>query len=772
MEYVRESWNSHQTPENLIESLKNQNDNEFNKNVAKALLNLNSEPKVSTPLFLDYLKILFINYPDIFLEILSSESCKEFGLGFINLINHMGFQFINFLNVGDQKSAQCIINILNFSLFLTPEDICMNALKKLSVGLKFSALVASSRVFFEKEIHDLRPIIQEKFFPDSFVPYNLMMSQFKRSIFNDSITCESNYQKHSLVSLIFWNLIITHQNTFLSKYLTKRSLILLFVHIVSTYVNNPSLSLAYILFYTFPNILNENINQIIEDVKQIENEDEEADESNGLLKSDVIEKLLTTEQFSEPQPPELIKSVLLCPKSITTFSDKLFEITSYDQIKKLNDITPPLMQSSTDVITYLALQNQLSTFLLKLAQVCENSQDDPEFCQIWYLFLHYVQSSWSQGSATIREMVNSIMNKVTSGTRFFLTVLLTYKKPDFELSLQDSTSHYQRSIILYDKLMKNTVVEKFFRIVEKSEKAPHFWPSIILYCICQPYSVYLRILSSVKLPDTPLINALFTHFMYIVIVNDQQVSERLSKPVYISTLKYPDFGMMVRYPAIDSCELKTIIKDHISLFMTSPSLSPTVFNQIACLWRSWLEIYDVKKFTLIVFDCLNVLTVTISVLFDPTIILEKLALMFGCICENDLKKGKTRTDIFSEVLDTIFENFNEERFQNKDLAYGMGSFCITLISLVDQDDGFDTLFNKTFDFAKFCLKHHPLSGESKSTENERYKITSAFAMSFINKALHTPVFQNKIVDAPFDYLEKIKDWKTLTDFFIVKAKIK
>lgn len=771
MEYVRESWNLHRTPENLIELLKNQNDLEFNKNIALALLKLNSEPNISSVLLLDYLEILFLHYPEIFLEILSSESSKEYGLGFIHLINRTGLKFLDFLNVGDEKSACCIKNILDFSIFLNSEDICTAALKKLSIGLKFSALTASSRVYFEKEICDLRPAIQEKIFPDSFFPSTLMMNQFKRSIFNDNIVNESNYQRHKIIHLIYWNVITSHQETFLSKFLTKRSLLLLFLHIVTEYAKNPSLSLAFLLFYTLPNSLNESINQIIEDIKQFEKEDEENEEDHIFLKSDVIEKLLTTEQFSEPQPPELINSVLLCPKSITTFSDKLFQITSYEAIKKLYDVVPSLMKSSGDVIMYLTLQNQLSTFLLKLAQVCENSQNDSEFCNIWFLFLHYIQTSWSQGSETIRSMVSSIMDKIKNGTRYFLTALLTYKKPDFDLTLEDHASHFNRSVILLDKLFKNTVHEKIIRIVESSEQFPHFWPSLILYCICQPLYDYMQLLSSVKFPNTPIINALFTHFMYIVNSSCEQI-EDFNKPVYISTLQYPDFDMMIRYPTIDTSELKTIIKDHILKLMTSDSIPVVEFNRILCLWRSWKDILGVKKFACYVFDALNILTVAINVLFDLSIILEKLALMFGSICENNKEKGKTRFDLFIEILDTVFENFNEERFQNKDLASGMGSFCITLISLADQSEDFDKLFNKAFEFSQFCLKHHILTGESKSTENERYRITSAFAMSFIKKALFTPIFQNKIVDAPFDYLEEIKDWKTLTDFFIVKAKIK
>lgn len=765
MEYVHESWNILRTPQNLIESLGERNDYEFNKSVAIALLNLNSSQEVSTPLFQDYLEILFLNYPDIFIEILSNESCKEFGLGFIRLINKVGLRFIKFLNVNDETSARCILNILNFSIFCTPEDLCMNALTKLSSGLKFAALVASTRVYFENQIHDIRKNIQDKFFYNSYIPPTLMMSQFKKSIFSDSITNDSNYQKHKLIFLIIWNIIVTRQNIFLTKYLSKRSLILTFLHIISEYAKNPSLSSAYLLFYTFPDALKENISQIIEDIKQFENDAEEAEESYPFLKSDVIVKILTTEQFSEPQPSELIKNTLLYPKNITAFADKLIQLATYDNFKLLYAAAPSLIDASTDVIIFLTLQNQLSSFLLKLAQVCENSKNDSEFYQIWFLFLHYVQSSWSQGSKAIRMMVNSFLDKVTDGTRFLLTALITYKKPDFELTLVDHTYYFQRSIILFNKLLNNSVLEKFYSIIEISDRCPHFWPSIILYCICKPRAEYIHFLANVKFPKTPIVNALFNHFMFITSkIFDNQSADFLNKPAAINILKFPDYDIMIRYPSTNTCELKTILKEHIMIFITESSISAFEFNRIACFWRSWATTYGIQQFSCDVLDTLNMLTITISSPHDSTIILEKLALMFGCICEDDKENEVTRASLFSEILDKVFGILGEVRFKNRDLASGLGSFCVILISLIDKEEDFNSLFNKTFEFVQSCLVCYP-------NENDQYKIYSVFALSFIRRALFTPIFQEKIVEAPCDYLVNIKDWKTITDFFIVKARL-
>ena len=228
MEYVRESWNLLRTPENLIESLESRKDSEFNKNVIISLFNLNSKPNVPAPLFLNYLEILFLHYPDIFLEILSSDSSKEFGLGFIRLINQVGSKFINFINFDDQIStAKCIKNILYFLISDTPTEICTNALKKLTTGLKFPALVALSRIYFENEINDLRNSFREKFFSfNSFFPPSLMMSRLKKSIFHDSIVKELHYHQHNFVSLINWNIIVSGNSTFLTQFSTKKSLIL------------------------------------------------------------------------------------------------------------------------------------------------------------------------------------------------------------------------------------------------------------------------------------------------------------------------------------------------------------------------------------------------------------------------------------------------------------------------------------------------------------------------------------------------------------------
>ncbi|KAK8884887.1 hypothetical protein M9Y10_044008 [Tritrichomonas musculus] len=781
MEYVRESWNLLRTPENLIESLESRKDSEFNKNVIISLFNLNSKPNVPAPLFLNYLEILFLHYPDIFLEILSSDSSKEFGLGFIRLINQVGSKFINFINFDDQIStAKCIKNILYFLISDTPTEICTNALKKLTTGLKFPALVALSRIYFENEINDLRNSFREKFFSfNSFFPPSLMMSRLKKSIFHDSIVKELHYHQHNFVSLINWNIIVSGNSTFLTQFSTKKSLILMFIRMVSEYVNNPSLSIAFLIFCTFPKLINENIQQIILYIKKMEKEngteEEEVEDNQFLLQSNIIEQVLTSESFAELRPSELFDNIYLYPKNILTFSEKLFNLVQCDEILSLYEAIPYLMKYSSDVITYLVLQNQLSDFLLKLAKVCENMQNDQGFYKIWFLFLHYVQNSWSLGSFKIKEMVNSILDKVSNETRFFLSALLTYKSPTFDLKTENVT-HFQRSVALLDKMLKSISdkkLEKFNQIVEKSQDFPHFWPSIILNCVCQPSIEYVNLATIAKFPNAPIINVLFNHFMTIVShIGDKSKSINSNKPEFSNIISYPDYNMMVRFPISDLSELKELLKFHLLEFISSKSLPMYNFNKIACMWRSWITIFGVKKFAGEVIDVLNILTITISVPFDSSIICERLAYMFGSICENEKESGRTRAGSFSEILDQVFDNFGEERFQNQELATGMSTFCISLISLVDQKEGFDQLFNKAFEFAKLCLNHRRFAGESKSTENERFKIASSFAVSFIRKALFIPVMQNVIVEGPFDYLVEIKEWKTLTDFFIVKARLK
>ncbi|OHT01719.1 hypothetical protein TRFO_31328 [Tritrichomonas foetus] len=739
MEYVRNCWNAACSPENFVDALFQRNDDDFTKSVISSLLDLTANSTI--PQFLQYLGALLKYKPNLFRIILNDDQ-NDYGLGFIRFINYIGCNFLNIFDIDCSiENAKCVLKILTYCLTLSPEKICVDALLTLCEDQKFPLLISSSRVFYEQEIHKLRPAFRERV-PHESVPFSI--SLLHKAVFNDNIAKVSLFQQHDLVPLILSNLLGLSKMSHFPRFLTKNSFVHFFLHVISDFVHNPSLVLAHLVVEILPGFVTGNLKQLIVDLRSHLNHGISDLKCTFFIDPDKIEVLLTSKPPNDSIPPEdLLTTVYQYPSTITCFSDRLLNLMQPENLTGFVSLIPQLLNSYYDVIFYLTIQDKFLDFIQKLIYLCEHASKNGNFADLWFLLTYYLHFNWSRGSPYIRHSLSSLTEKTSDDIRYFFTALFTYSDPNFTPSSIDSPStSFQFTIKLLHRLINDRSLPNLKKVAEQSIMCPHFWPSILISCLCHPSHEY-RILANYKLSNTPIVNELFFNLMTLI--------NKPHKSIYLIN-SFFGYEMHKKLKPNNIDDLNSVIKSQIMSLETVSHITTTEFYHITCSWRAWREIFGLRNFIGTVFQVTNNITKNFKIPADSLAFYENIAFIFTITCDQKM-------EAINEVLDSTFD-FIKESLSEMTAALGLCCFCMDMVCLTEKN--WEVLFDRVFDFARTILEEDP-QGENMS---------AVFALGFIRRSLFTPFIQNRITDVHFDYIEKFTDWPTLIDYFVVKSRLK
>ena len=244
MDFIRESWNNRVTPQDFILEVQ-QHPKDYILSVIIGLIDLCGHQYEPNPLFLQYLIQLFDSIPQISMTSFFDPS-KVNLYGLIRLILNCGDELFNNLEIGTDFSARCAINALKICLEHPDKEISLEAISKLSESPTFSVLISSARLFFNEDVISLRNIFTQVV-PQSDLPPSIPfpITLLRRAMLEDNLSSSILFTVHDIATAVITNIDLWHFVPCSKSFISPSSFYHLYLHVVSGFIANPTLQLAY-----------------------------------------------------------------------------------------------------------------------------------------------------------------------------------------------------------------------------------------------------------------------------------------------------------------------------------------------------------------------------------------------------------------------------------------------------------------------------------------------------------------------------------------------
>lgn len=750
MEILHDFWNQRNPPEDLISVIEQRNSPQFTKDIFYSLLKIFSTFSTPDSLITDYLKSLCINYPDLFINLLSADNFMEFSKPIIHLLRSIEPQLLDAFEYKDEE-AICIFHLLRLFIQLPNKDLSVETLFDLCQEFKFPSLFAFMRTKYENEIQSIRSEYQ------SFIQshpnqafFSIPVTLLNKSICADLIVDPHFFNQNQFLPFLFSILTINQSTDTFSHLLNPKIQYQHLTFFISLYLNNASYLLLYLIIAWIPNLNRQNFSQFLTIQKKLNRQ------NSFPYSLEFIESTFLNSGFITREPKDLLQNLFFRNQStITRFADDILESTKNETFNKFLDILDPLNKTLNELIVFLSLNNKFTDFLVNLILFCEQTSNDKEFQRVWFFLLNLVHRSYSSGLCKIQQAIQNALDKVSIHAKFFFLTLINYKTPDLNIVMDTPDTFFLKCVSILQKLLSATsdLVFDFTMKYCNQPTTPTLWPSILLACIVRPQVEFKILFQETKMPNFPIVATLLYHFR--IIINNLSQDETTRSNYNQSLIMKPHYLMMMHFPLKAIEDIREPIRRH---FCQMKSLIPdcnflTAYTDIFTCWKVWLNTYPPIEFIKELFFGLALITFSI---LDPKEYIpyyKNAAFMLYLVCDGNQK------EIFPHIFTEINRQVNEV-IQNMGQALGLAHFVHSFISLSENwEEFFDSVYNlSTSILADFSI--YP---------DQSLKMN--FAITFIRQSLLTPILQKKVVDGPFDYLVALNDYKTLIDYFIVKAKL-
>lgn len=773
MDFIRESWNNRVSPEDFqLEVQQQQKD--FILSVVIGLVDLCGNQYEPNPLFMQYLVQLFNSNLQLSMSVFFDPS-KVNLFGLIRLIIHCGDVLFNNLEIGTDFSARCAMNALKICLEHQNKELSYEAVTKLSESPTFSVLISSARLFFRDEIISLRELFTQ-IIPQSDLPPSIPfpITLLRRAMLEDNLTSSILFTVHDIATAVITNIDLWHFIPCSKSFITPSSFYHLYLHVVSGFIANPTLQLAYMTTNLLVRILRH-----MNDDSEISTEEKEEETSRywrilvSSLFSDLrsnlisqknsgkfelkhrerencdflgqlddlvqIEKLLT-DLPSQVDEDQIINIVYQYPASSSTLVEHMLKNMNMKRPEIAVSYANQILPIHSDFEWLLLRQGNFIEFIsqaLNLASSIPNSFDPKAFEKLWLLPLTLIRFMWGTSSNSVRAQIIKFVESQPSGIRQFLKHLIQYHHDKDPILLNDYTTPFNECITILKDLLNG---EKLVTSIDLNEKS-YLWVSVLLWANEKVPDNY-EVLTETPHPNEHLVNFLFSTSMLAIV-----------KPVrrWMSAAEEPDLVNMLVFRPESIFDINTLIVDQLGLFCRVTPMTAEQLTKIVAAWRAWVEIFGIKDFTKTLLSQLVWKTMHSLIPEDADNLYKSIAYVLAVLISEN-------SDDVNKVLEVI-ASFVEYEIETMTSAIGLADFTFIIVCTKKHkwEESFDWLL-------KYCFK---ILDDDPALQNTK----TSFALSVLKTSLYTQRLQEKVTEEAFDILYKIKDWQTMIDFFIVKQSV-
>lgn len=771
MDFIRESWNNRVPPQDFLSEIQKQQ-KDYIFNVVVGLIDLCGHPYEPIPLFLQYLVQLFNSIPQICMtSFLDPSRVNSFGL--IRLIINCGDALFNNLEIGTDFSAKCAMNALKICLEHPNKEIAYEAISKLSETPTFSVLIASARLFFNDEIILLRSLFTQVV-PQSDLPPSIPfpITLLRRAMLEDNLSNSILFTVHDIATAVITNIDLWHFIPCSKSFISPSSFYHLYLHVVSGFIANPTLQLAYMT----TNLLVRILRHMNDDVEISSEEKETARYSRTLVSSlfsdlrsncmsqqnsqklelkhrerencdflgqldDLvqIEKLLT-DLPSQVDEDHIIDIVYQYPALSSTLVEHM--------IKNMNAKIPDVAVSYANQILpihsdfewLLLHQGNFIEFVnqaLNLASMMPPQFDSQSFEKLWLLPLTLIRFMWGTSSNSVRSQIIKFVETQPEGIRQFLKHLIQYQQDKDPIKMSDYSTPFNESITVLKELLNGEKTVSSLDLLNKS----YLWVSVLIWANEKTPESY-DMLTEKPHPNEHLINFLFSTAMLSIV-----------KPVrrWMSAAEEPDLVNMHLFRPDSLFDINTMIVDQLGLFCRVTPMTTCQLIKIVAAWRAWVEIFGIEDFTKTLLNQLVWKTMHSLIPEDADNLYKSVAYVLAVLISED-------SEDVEKVLKVI-SVFVENEIETMTSAIGLADFAFIIVCT--KRSKWEVSFDWLLKYCFAILEDDPALQNAKTS----------FALSVLKTALYTQRLQEKVIEEAFEIIYKIKDWQMMIDFFIVKRSV-
>lgn len=781
MELIRESWNKSLSPSDFVEICKRTPDDDILESIVKHLLNLCSDEKSTNPLFFQYLVSSFTALGDKYLDVFTN--IDEYNkIGIIRLCISNGDQFFIDVPLGTEHTARPALNLLKVCLTSTPVDLCVSAINKLAENPLFSVLIASARLFFNDEVQQMRPLLNERFPPIDLPPsLPFPITLLRRAMLTNDPTEPLLFTRHEIVTAVVSKLNMWSFVTRAFCFVRIDTFLHLYLHVVHDFIANPSLLLAYLTSNLFPRILNHfgdtdvppidqgatefslsDVTQVFDKIqkeseksnafsrpRERENCDffnslddkEEEEEEEELDELYFIEELITTVPKSISDA-NIIETVYMYP----SFSSTLIQYMMNKMVPENPSIALIYARQIFPVLKdfkwLLCQQGIFFEFISHCLKVIVNITDPEIFTELYFLPLSLLRSAWGVSSRTLRTRLEIYAHSPFGFPQYsYLLSLLFNIQPPTKKDASYTDFGYKvtplsKCITVLEKLMNGSM--NLIDILPQLRTNQYLWPSVLIWGIHNP-SPDLKMLTNETIPNYYIVNFLFYSMMVGFV-----------KPVrtYLCVAEHVDYDLLIKYRPNTIADINSIILDHLNLLARITPLTTDVLWDIVISWTAWVDIFGIKKFIHAILHHLIWKTMHSFIPKDSKHLFQTVAYIITILCNEN-------SETIGEILSVVCQ-IAEFELDSMTSAIGLSQFSLILICTANEK-----WVEKFGKLLEFCIRI------LNDDLNLRY-LKSVYALSAIKIALCTPCLQEKVTNEVFDVIHKLQDWQIMIDFFIVK----
>ena len=762
MEFIRECWNNRISPELFINQAIQQ-PRDFLNNVVSGLLDLCGKQYEPNPLFLDYLVQLFTSNPQLCMSTFSDTS-KVNNLGLIRLILHNGDILFNNLEIRTDFSARCAFNALKICLQHPVTDVAVNAISKLSESPTFSVLIASARLYFNNDVVSIRGLFNQIVPPIDLPPsIPFPMTLLRRAMMESNLSTSILFTVHDIATAVICNIDIWTFIPCSKSFIPPSMFYHLYLHVVSGFIANPTLQLAYMTTNLLVRVLKHmndeevsseekattrysrtDVSSLFSDLKSNTNSKQEMkhrekENCDFLGQGDdlaQIEKLLT-ELPHDVDEDHIIDVVYQYPALSSSLVEHIMKNMTAKKPENAVSYAKQILPIHSDFEWLLIQQGNFIEFVSHSLSVASTITDKIQFETIWLLPLTLLRFTWGTTSNSMRLKIIEFVNSQPSGINYFLRHLLKYQHEKDPIDINDTLTPFNECITTLKQLLTGEKNVSDLSLVEK----PYLIPSVLIWANEKVPDNY-ECLASIPHKNSHLLNFMFYTAMLSIV-----------KPVrsWMCAAEEPDMVSMLTFKPDNIIEINSLVVDQLGTFCRVAPMTTEQLIKIVASWRAWVEIFGIENFTKTLLNQLVWKTMHSLVPEDARNLYKSVAYVLAIL----ISENSNHIENVLKVITSIVEN----EIETMTSAIGLADFALILICNRKEkwDDSFDWLL-------KYCFA---MLEEDPTLQNTK----TSFALSVLKTSLYTPRLQEKVTDEAFEILYKIKDWQMMIDFFIVKQNV-
>ena len=763
MDYIRNSWNRNLSKEDFISGI---SDSSELVNIAHCLLEICGENDQPSKLFLDYLNALFDNTTtcrEVFLHI-----DKHNSNGILLLIIEKGNELFQDFEISNLISAECAKNALFTCINPKDELLAKNAIQRLSESPVFCILIASARVYFPDEIHEIGISVKNLIPDNPSIPDTLPfpMTLLKHALLSEPKVSSFLFQRHELGVIIISNLIINSSVPSSFSFLDIHTFCHLYLHCVTTYLSNPSLQLSYLVTNLLVRIFNKISNnsedlsqdlysendlqsllEIIQTMKTVDpiSEQEDRENCDFLNKSTnynmLLSQLISTSSLS--MSGSIINDSIRFPSLSSTLVDRLLQKIQSSNISDV-ELAKQLSEHNQDLLMLLLMQHKFLNFLQVLFNVAINIQSTSslsEFTSYWYFALSLLRAAWGLGWDSLRKEINSFIDdQFENNLQLFLKQFLDPKVPQSFSPPFHQKTYFNEVIEMLSQLNGNEQYP-----INDQKKPLHYLSIILTGLRSENPRSFIDMLIDEHLPDIPVIQIMFTQLLIRVSPAARSYLTACSKPDYeaILTASQPE--------SIDL--LSPILLSQFDTISRTNQLTNQDALNIITTWNAWTH-----QFTFPIFcrELINKLIWKTSHAFVP----DDASNLFQFVASILAIQINGNSEYIDQALNTAYEIVINGVDSTATCSY-LALFSLVIICTCDGnwEERFNLLLQRCCDL---LLNEH--SNPSISKEEIDF-----FSLTVIRTALSTPKLQSIMPESIIDALLAAGDTRTTIDYLIVKS---